>query len=231
MEYGADMNEGSMRKGPWLEEEDERLVAFVGLMGERRWDTIARVSGLRRSGKSCRLRWLNYLRPDLKHGQMTAEEECMILQLHKQLGNKWSKIARSLPGRTDNEIKNYWRTHLRKKVQAQEHEIKDEMSKVQEFLMQDGDHHLNIQAANYNYIGSMKENTLTSPFGFGFPDYNPSAALPYEANFHNFISGSLDYQFELKYHDESNSLNTWFCNSTWTSGDDNNVLDSHGSLF
>ncbi|KAK9158618.1 hypothetical protein Scep_005192 [Stephania cephalantha] len=149
---------------------------------------------------------------------------------------RWSKIARSLPGRTDNEIKNYWRTHLRKKVQAQEHdklqkEIKDAMSKVQEFLMQDGDHHLNIQAANYNYIGSMKENTLTSPFGFGFPDYNPSAALPYEANFHNFISGSLDYQFELKYHDESNSLNTWFSNSTWTSGDDNNVLDSHGSAF
>ncbi|ERM97535.1 transcription factor MYB48 [Amborella trichopoda] len=105
------------RRGPWMEEEDIKLAMSVKLIGERRWDHIAQVSGLKRSGKSCRLRWMNYLRPDLKQGRMTAQEECLVLQLHAQWGNKWSRIARRLPGRTDNEIKNYWRTHLRKEAQ------------------------------------------------------------------------------------------------------------------
>ncbi|XP_010530488.1 PREDICTED: transcription factor MYB57 [Tarenaya hassleriana] len=118
--YGQD--EMFLRRGPWLEEEDEQLVKFVTLLGERRWDSLAKVSGLKRSGKSCRLRWMNYLRPSLKHGPMTREEEKIILQLHALFGNKWSRIARRLPGRTDNEIKNYWRTHVRKKAQVQSHD-------------------------------------------------------------------------------------------------------------
>ncbi|KAL5994637.1 hypothetical protein ACLOJK_024690 [Asimina triloba] len=105
------------RKGPWMHDEDIRLVKFVTLLGDRRWDYLAVASGLNRSGKSCRMRWLNYLRPDLKRGRISSEEEDIILQLHALWGNKWSKIARHLPGRTDNEIKNYWRTHLRKKSQ------------------------------------------------------------------------------------------------------------------
>lgn len=116
------MQEAEMRKGPWLEEEDERLIAAVSILGERRWDSLAKASGLRRSGKSCRLRWMNYLRPNLKHGHITKEEEHLIIQLQKQWGNRWSRIARSLPGRTDNEIKNYWRTHLRKKALILEQE-------------------------------------------------------------------------------------------------------------
>ncbi|VVB05556.1 unnamed protein product [Arabis nemorensis] len=111
--------EETLRRGPWLEEEDERLVKFVNLSGERRWDSLARVSGLNRSGKSCRLRWMNYLNPNLKHGPMSQEDKVIILQLHALWGNKWSKIARRLPGRTDNEIKNYWRTNFRKKGEAQ----------------------------------------------------------------------------------------------------------------
>ncbi|KAL8252590.1 hypothetical protein R6Q59_036283 [Mikania micrantha] len=73
--------------------------------------------GLKRSGKSCRLRWVNYLNPGLKRGKMTPQEEHQILGLHTKWGNRWSKIARKLPGRTDNEIKNYWRTHMRKMSQ------------------------------------------------------------------------------------------------------------------
>ncbi|KAL6654514.1 hypothetical protein ACP70R_007979 [Stipagrostis hirtigluma subsp. patula] len=106
-----------MRKGPWTEQEDLQLVCTVRLFGDRRWDFIAQVSGLNRTGKSCRLRWVNYLHPGLKHGRMSPQEECLIIELHARWGNRWSRIARRLPGRTDNEIKNYWRTHMRKKAQ------------------------------------------------------------------------------------------------------------------
>ncbi|CAN6345045.1 unnamed protein product [Urochloa humidicola] len=105
-----------MRKGPWTEEEDAQLVRFVRLFGERRWDFLAKVSGLRRTGKSCRLRWVNYLHPDLRRGRITADEERLIVELHAKWGSRWSRIARSLPGRTDNEIKNFWRTRTRKKA-------------------------------------------------------------------------------------------------------------------
>ncbi|KAL8502259.1 hypothetical protein ACS0TY_021399 [Phlomoides rotata] len=71
---------------------------------------------LQRCGKSCRLRWTNYLRPDIKRGRFSFEEEETIIQLHSVLGNKWSSIAARLPGRTDNEIKNYWNTHIRKRL-------------------------------------------------------------------------------------------------------------------
>ncbi|MQM18048.1 hypothetical protein Taro_051032 [Colocasia esculenta] len=104
----------NLRKGPWTADEDLVLVNYISLHGEGRWNSLARAAGLKRSGKSCRLRWLNYLRPDVRRGNITPQEQILILQLHARWGNRWSKIAQQLPGRTDNEIKNYWRTRVQK---------------------------------------------------------------------------------------------------------------------
>lgn len=103
-----------LRRGPWTVEEDFKLINYISNHGEGRWNCLARCAGLKRTGKSCRLRWLNYLRPDVRRGNITLEEQLMILELHSRWGNRWSKIAQHLPGRTDNEIKNYWRTRVQK---------------------------------------------------------------------------------------------------------------------
>ncbi|KAE8669944.1 Myb-related protein Hv1 [Hibiscus syriacus] len=103
-------------KGAWTKEEDNRLIAYIRAHGEGCWRSLPRAAGLLRCGKSCRLRWINYLRSDLKRGNFTEEEDDLIIKLHSLLGNKWSLIAARLPGRTDNEIKNYWNTHVRRKL-------------------------------------------------------------------------------------------------------------------
>ncbi|GLT67106.1 hypothetical protein SLA2020_394370 [Shorea laevis] len=149
------MVQEEIRKGPWTEQEDILLVNFVHVFGDRRWDFIAKVSGLTRTGKSCRLRWVNYLHPGLKRGKMTPQEERLVLELHAKWGNRWSRIARKLPGRTDNEIKNYWRTHMRKKAQEGKRSISSSSSK-----------------------GSSSSSTITTVDSLAFPDAG-------KANFHD----------------------------------------------
>ncbi|XP_074263300.1 transcription factor MYB17 [Silene latifolia] len=105
-----------LKKGPWSSEEDDLLLNYVNLHGHGNWRSLPKNAGLQRCGKSCRLRWTNYLRPDIKRGPFTAEEEKLVMQLHAILGNRWAAIAAQLPGRTDNEIKNLWNTHLKKRL-------------------------------------------------------------------------------------------------------------------
>ncbi|XP_078427864.1 transcription factor MYB15-like [Wolffia australiana] len=105
-----------LKKGAWTEEEDRILVSYIQTHGHRNWRALPKLAGLQRCGKSCRLRWMNYLRPDIKRGNFSEEEEQAIIYLHKTLGNRWSSIAARLPGRTDNEIKNVWHTYLKKKA-------------------------------------------------------------------------------------------------------------------
>ncbi|TKY69647.1 Transcription factor MYB32 [Spatholobus suberectus] len=106
-----------LKKGPWTPEEDKKLVAYVEKHGPGNWRSVpAKAAGLERCGKSCRLRWINYLKPDIKRGNFSMEEDCTIIQLHALLGNKWSIIAAHLPKRTDNEIKNYWNTNIKKRL-------------------------------------------------------------------------------------------------------------------
>ncbi|TXG60661.1 hypothetical protein EZV62_015234 [Acer yangbiense] len=109
-------DESGLKKGPWTPEEDQKLVNYIQTNGHGSWRALPKLAGLNRCGKSCRLRWTNYLRPDIKRGKFSQDEEQTILNLHSILGNKWSSIASHLPGRTDNEIKNFWNTHLKKKL-------------------------------------------------------------------------------------------------------------------
>lgn len=138
-----------IKRGPWTPDEDEILASFVKKEGGGQWRTLPKRAGLLRCGKSCRLRWMNYLRPSIKRGRIAPDEEDLILRLHRLLGNRytyiyaqhnytslpyfmkralivhlfvafrWSLIAGRIPGRTDNEIKNYWNTHLSKKLISQ----------------------------------------------------------------------------------------------------------------
>ncbi|KAL7257782.1 hypothetical protein ACSBR1_003986 [Camellia fascicularis] len=105
-----------LRKGLWSPEEDEKLINHITKYGHGCWSSVPKLAGLQRCGKSCRLRWINYLRPDLKRGTFSQQEENLIIELHAVLGNRWSQIAAQLPGRTDNEIKNLWNSSIKKKL-------------------------------------------------------------------------------------------------------------------
>ncbi|KAL6551523.1 Transcription factor myb35 [Orobanche gracilis] len=109
-------DKANVKRGPWTPEEDAKILAYVASHGIGNWTLVPQKAGLNRCGKSCRLRWTNYLRPDLKHDNFTPEEEECILELHRAIGSRWSLIAKRLSGRTDNDVKNYWNTKLKKKL-------------------------------------------------------------------------------------------------------------------
>ncbi|KAJ0967302.1 hypothetical protein J5N97_024219 [Dioscorea zingiberensis] len=110
-------DKANVKKGPWSPEEDTKLKEFIENHGTGgNWIALPHKAGLKRCGKSCRLRWLNYLRPNIKHGEFSAEEDRIICTLFANIGSRWSIIAAQLPGRTDNDIKNYWNTKLKKKL-------------------------------------------------------------------------------------------------------------------
>ncbi|KAL0320987.1 UNVERIFIED_CONTAM: Transcription factor [Sesamum radiatum] len=126
-------DKSKVKKGPWSPAEDLRLTNFIQKHGHSNWRALPKQAGLMRCGKSCRLRWINYLRPDVKRGNFTPEEEQAIINLHNSIGNKWSKIASYLPGRTDNEIKNVWNTHLKKRALTYKKTVANEAHKTDQF--------------------------------------------------------------------------------------------------
>ncbi|XP_020701551.1 transcription factor MYB13 [Dendrobium catenatum] len=109
-------NQQKVKRGLWSPEEDEKLIKYITTHGYGCWSEVPDKAGLQRCGKSCRLRWINYLRPDIRRGRFSPEEEKLIISLHAVVGNRWAHIASHLPGRTDNEIKNYWNSWIKKKI-------------------------------------------------------------------------------------------------------------------
>ncbi|MED6225136.1 Myb- protein [Stylosanthes scabra] len=152
-----------VRKGPWTVEEDLILINYIANHGEGVWNSLAKAAGLKRTGKSCRLRWLNYLRPDVRRGNITPEEQLLIMELHAKWGNRWSKIAKHLPGRTDNEIKNFWRTRIQKHIkqaenfQSQQSNSSDHDHHHHHHHLNDNNYHHNSYASTSSHVSNMAE--------------------------------------------------------------------------
>ncbi|XP_074271891.1 transcription factor MYB36-like [Silene latifolia] len=145
-------DKANVKKGPWSPEEDAKLKAYIDKYGTgNNWIALPQKIGLKRCGKSCRLRWLNYLRPNIKHGGFTDEEDNIILNLYISIGSRWSIIAAQLPGRTDNDIKNYWNTRLKKKLlgrrkqQGDMNDSKEEVAPLSSSALERLQLHLQLQ--------------------------------------------------------------------------------------
>ncbi|KAL3531235.1 hypothetical protein ACH5RR_010557 [Cinchona calisaya] len=190
-----------LKKGPWTKEEDHKLIEYISQHGHGNWRALPKKAGLLRCGKSCRLRWTNYLRPDIKRGNFTQEEEDTIIQLHQALGNRWSAIAARLPGRTDNEIKNVWHTHLKKRLKLpvtaetkqEDINIVVEENKT-EFDGQDS------KSKSLEII--MQEQDYTT--------YQTQSSSPHsDATLHNYPESDQDFWFDVVFssHDPSDITN------------------------
>ncbi|XP_052735290.1 transcription factor MYB33 isoform X1 [Vigna angularis] len=166
-EAGVGGNTGGevpLKKGPWTAGEDAILVEYVSKHGQGNWNAVQKYSGLARCGKSCRLRWANHLRPDLKKGAFTQEEENRILELHAKLGNKWARMASELPGRTDNEIKNYWNTRIKRMQRAG---LPIYPPEICERILNGNQESKNIDPLN---IEASQHDNLSQTDKFGIPD-------------------------------------------------------------
>ncbi|TXG68369.1 hypothetical protein EZV62_003304 [Acer yangbiense] len=185
------------KKGAWSSEEDELLTQFVKIHGEGKWRTLAEKAGLRRSGKSCRLRWLNYLRPGIKRGDFSWDEEELILKLHRLLGNRWALIAGRLPGRTDNEIKNYWNTILCKKVDQLQGQTSSGLSPssssstIRKFESEEE----NNNHEDNNIPGNEENNVQTNAgidYGFNTSDFSMQIGVDDQDNYDSLMISSME---------------------------------------
>ncbi|KAK6938156.1 SANT/Myb domain [Dillenia turbinata] len=199
-------DENGLKKGPWTPEEDQKLVSYIQKHGHGSWRALPKHAGLNRCGKSCRLRWTNYLRPDIKRGKFSEEEEQTILHLHSVLGNK-----------TDNEIKNFWNTHLKKKllqmgIDPMTHQPRTDifssmphlivLAKLKEMLeINPLDKHAlrlhaeAVQLARFQYLQYVLQPSLQSSSTYGQMEaalnlLNSSMVTPLKENFNNVVGNS-----------------------------------------
>ncbi|XP_047313004.1 transcription factor WER-like [Impatiens glandulifera] len=201
-------DESGYKKGLWMEEEDELLKQYVAKYGKGKWNRIAKTTDLKRCGKSCRLRWLNYLNPNVKRDTFADDEDDLIIRLHKLLGNRWSLIAGRIPGRTDNQVKNRWNTYLSKKVETTKKyrkRVRNSRQTIHDVSTKDerGDHYV-----------PLKDNHLDQPL-FHETDHPIEPNELKNDNRQNIDNGLLFLETELGLHD-----NNYFESTSWFLNDD-----------
>ncbi|KAL3840516.1 hypothetical protein ACJIZ3_025107 [Penstemon smallii] len=167
---------GKVKKGPWSPEEDATLKSYIHQYGTGgNWIALPQKIGLKRCGKSCRLRWLNYLRPNIKHGGFSEEEDNIICSLYISIGSRWSIIAAQLPGRTDNDVKNYWNTRLKKKLLGKHRRQKqDRNSSSSSSSSRSGN--INCNNNNNNNNNNINLITTQNPLAY-IHDHQPQSML------------------------------------------------------
>ncbi|KAL2899609.1 Transcription factor MYB26, partial [Bienertia sinuspersici] len=170
-------NKQKVKRGLWSPEEDEKLINYITTYGHGCWSSVPRLAGLQRCGKSCRLRWINYLRPDLKRGSFTPQEAALIIDLHRILGNRWSQIAKYLPGRTDNEVKNFWNSSIKKKLLSQVAAASTSNSTPS--IISNDLHHLNClpKIPSTNHLLPHHDHDIIGGFTTFLPSFNNSSAI------------------------------------------------------
>ncbi|KAJ9166386.1 hypothetical protein P3X46_021152 [Hevea brasiliensis] len=175
-------DKANVKKGPWSPEEDAKLKAYIEKHGTGgNWIALPQKIGLKRCGKSCRLRWLNYLRPNIKHGGFSEEEDDIICSLYISIGSRWSIIAAQLPGRTDNDIKNYWNTRLKKKLLGKQR-------KEQQARRGSGGLKQALKRGNANPIVSDDYNNNQNTYWPGLPLLAPTPFSNQEPRFNDHAS-------------------------------------------
>ncbi|KAM2938386.1 hypothetical protein FF1_038179 [Malus domestica] len=200
-----------VKRGLWSPEEDEKLVRHITTYGHGCWRKVPEQAGLQRCGKSCRLRWLNYLRPDIKRGGFTPEEEKLIIRLHGVVGNRWTHIAKCLPGRTDNEIKNYWNSWIKKKLEKPSSPPTTSPSNL------DHQHNYQMGCSYPNQQVFMNQNFITKPtaardqilYPSPYPLFMFDTVSLDETTNNNTNVRSADQHFPLARSNNSNNNGTW----------------------
>ncbi|KAF6136602.1 hypothetical protein GIB67_016058 [Kingdonia uniflora] len=181
-----------VKRGLWSPEEDEKLIRTINEHGHSCWSSVPKLAGLQRCGKSCRLRWINYLRPDLKRGSFSPEEEGIILDCHRILGNRWAQIAKHLPGRTDNEVKNFWNSCIKKKMMAQGLDPKTHNLIPSLSLGSNAGHLNHVYHQPYSAFSTI---SMASSSHFTLPSHEGLSLL--DPNFHYQNSMNFDTQYSI----------------------------------
>ncbi|CAB4280244.1 unnamed protein product [Prunus armeniaca] len=181
-----------LHRGSWTAREDALLIQYIQSHGEGHWSSLPMKAGLLRCGKSCRLRWMNYLRPDIKRGNITPEEDDLIVRLHALLGNRWSLIAGRLPGRTDNEIKNYWNTHIAKRLRIQKTSTQEVAPKPKSKC---------VQAEEAKKSDDDQENIGATTRRTKLHLPKPIRVSPVKTPVWSFCDGEGDHEQEVGFHD------------------------------